>query len=470
MAETVKKASHFVIHFLIIDVIFFIAFTLCFLANVNIENRGERILAMFFCMSGIWGSKFFLLTNYEKNKGNITFITSMTELGIFLNLYIAGFGADRTIWEILDYLFGIGGFLAVTLCIIAIQHLVSQKAEKRMNILVMLLILFAVWLVYGFPTDNAGNLVFSAMQLVKSVFEVTFICAFVAFFDGHIASFNVENLNGKSKKYFWLFWGIIIVLAIASVIAKFLREISLRNAILEILKVFLLLLFAVFFHDKLNSSAEISDNQTIFRKTLWLVIGISLTAFVVIGALASEFGTALILCLFTFCFILFVLSSMNSRRKERKQLTLLMIILSLISIGLYLFSYSVYSGDSALTIFLKNSGIYDKLDRLFNLSGNSQLVGMNMAINESPRFFVAMPYHVDIDGRIQTRVEDFSFMNIVTVFGSFLGIVLLILMITVPAKMIEKIRMKHTADNLYSIRNLFCMRSKSRFTKRRLCY
>ena len=106
---------------------------------------------------------------------------------------------------------------------------------------------------------------------------------------------------------------------------------------------------------------------------------------------------------------------------------------------------------------LKNTGLYEKLDRVFNLSDNSQIREMNTAINESPSFFVALPYHVSLEGRPQTQVEDFSFMNIVTVFGTLLSSILVVIMMIVPSKMIEKIRMQYSENELYTVRNLFCI-------------
>ena len=456
-----KSKFRWILMHLGIDIFFFVMFVFCFLANVNIENRGWRVVVMFFCMLSVWFSKVFLLTTYQRSSNNTiitVFMTSMIELGIFLNLYIVGFDVNRTFLEILDYSLGITGIFPVTLCIIAVQYFVNSKNQKTLAgwILSVVSLVGAIVCVYGCPKiESNGDIV---KQLVKTLAEILFICAFVVFFDGHSRKFCVDNLSRNTKFYFRFLTVLIFLFAVGAFVMR--NQTSFRNAILEVLKVLVLLIFAVFYHQKMNAEPQENEPRKGVFKTLVQVLLVDGVIFLV-GFLAGEFGTALILSLFTFLFIYFLFSLMSEEEKKQNQLgsviALVVVIFILCMVGLYFLCYSIYLKDSVLTIALKNFGLYDKLDRIFNLSDNPQIGEMNTALNESPRLFVALPYNVSLAGRVQTRVEDFSFMNIVTVFGTLMGSVLMLLMVTVPVKMVERIKTKYTGKSIYSVRNLFCI-------------
>ena len=257
----------------------------------------------------------------------------------------------------------------------------------------------SVFWLYGCPAVESMEEVLK--QSSKAIIEVAFICAFVAFFDGNIRFFSVDNLGKKVKFYLRVFLGCMICLVIVAFLVRKLT--SFRNAILEVLKVFVLLTFSLFYYQKMNLKEESQPQKDNAIKTLIRVLFVDVVIFLA-GFLAGEFGTALILSLFVFLLILFVFSSMSEERSGKKNLGKVLAwsiaIFILIFLLLYFLCYSIYLKDSTLTIGLKNLGLYDKLDRIFNLSGNVQIEEMNTAINESPRLFVALPYNVSLAGMI----------------------------------------------------------------------
>ena len=298
-----------------IDIIFTVIFTLCLWANVNIENRGWRIVVLLFCMGVICISKFFLLKNYQNHKDNtmiIVFMTTFIELGVFLNVDILGFETDRTFWDVADYVAGITGILPVTLCIVGTQYFLTPSRNQKSTIVAVLFILASMVWVFGVPTKTDEI----STRLLKAVTEIAFISAFTIFFDGKSKNngtaprFFVDSLNFRNIGA--IIVGIFLCCG-GAYITK--NHTSFRNAILEVMKVLILLAFAIIFRQgTLDTIKEkISPKGKKMIRNLLITFGCFLVVLALVALIAmstSNLGTAFILILFigflayvTYCFL-----------------------------------------------------------------------------------------------------------------------------------------------------------------------
>ena len=74
----------------------------------------------------------------------------------------------------------------------------------------------------------------------------------------------------------------------------------------------------------------------------------------------------------------------------------------------------------------------DFLDRLFNLQSYRQIRDVNQAILESSAGMSTSPYAVDMVGTLYTRIEDFSYLNLISVFGRWTAVALILLYLLIP--------------------------------------
>ena len=74
----------------------------------------------------------------------------------------------------------------------------------------------------------------------------------------------------------------------------------------------------------------------------------------------------------------------------------------------------------------------DFLDRLFNLQSYRQIRDVNQVILESSAGMSTTPYAVDMVGTLYTRIEDFSYLNLISVFGRWAAAALISIYLLVP--------------------------------------
>ena len=81
---------------------------------------------------------------------------------------------------------------------------------------------------------------------------------------------------------------------------------------------------------------------------------------------------------------------------------------------------------------VSDSFLGEKLNRLFALDRFTQINDMNDIIDESNVLFQLIPYKVNLVGQLNTRVEDFSYLNIISVFGVLFAGAFMIYLLLIP--------------------------------------
>lgn len=113
-------------------------------------------------------------------------------------------------------------------------------------------------------------------------------------------------------------------------------------------------------------------------------------------------------------------------------LTLILMLFLLYSTGAGLVMTGITAVIYGILWILNQFISEDFLNRLFNLQSYRQIREANQAILESSAGMSTTPYAVDMVGSVYTRIEDFSYLNLISVFGRWTAVALILLYLLIP--------------------------------------
>lgn len=358
------------------------------------DNRNQKIILFLLYLVVCVLLKLLLHTKLLRGKRTgrlsssyISFFLAMIELGWFFDLYIVGYSEKRTVTEVLGYVFY---WYLPLLFILAVAVLASgvlkhsripflnrirmKKQRKRRRA--------------GMAAEEPS----AAKEKLSAIRETLsgILCrmpVLLVLLCGYLAA------------------GCVLFLRFRNVSASNLSALNARNRLCEGIKIVmfvLLFLYAAARKKHHPDDRGISDNT-------WGVLSF-LTCILTAGMylLASESGSAIIMVLFAVLTVIYFFS-------ERWGFVLVeMGILSYVTGWIADRSFRRTGYPALITEVIGQ----DRWNRLYHLEAFPQVLEMRTVLRRSELLRGLVPYTVEMTGKSFTRVEDFSYLNLVSVFGS----------------------------------------------------
>ncbi|GEM_PF-2684456 len=342
-------------------------------------------------------------TTYTRQCSVITYLMLMLYTGCFMNLYIVGFRTEQPA-AILEYILGLMKPAALLGSAFLMLYQALKEFYQRKNYILTALGVFLLNFitVSGLNPERFLTAVPEAAGIVFLLWIMTLILPFhnpdadlLRYWCGRLAHGKVLIMTGY----------LLLNLPVFLFLRGFLNaHLSLRVAVVELDKLlfFLNFYFLMLWNDKKRKTH--SEVYVSYPELAGLVFCLMTGLF-----LLGEHGTMIVMLL-TLILMLFLLYSTRAGG----------IMLALTAAGWGL-------------LWILNRFISaDFLDRLFHLEKYRQIRDMNRTILESSRGMNAAPYAVDMVGTIYTRIEDFSYLNLISVFGRWAASALILLYLLVP--------------------------------------
>ncbi len=417
-----------------------------FLTDSNIANPISRalcflvILILFaFCKSLLTVNVLRTEILFSGNNRFLNYIFILIEFGILLNLYIVGFTADSM--HILNYFFGLIKPLAIFISIALIFQVLAghdqyHKGKAALSIAVSFLLIWG----FSIPEEiNAGTLLRTAavpvLESALIVLSLVILYGLLSEYHGSLPVKLIRHIYQKLCRHrnasllIWLVYTLVcMVISGMAVLHIFDGNgmLTARVAAVELLKLYLLASLAMMQcvnHKKLEKPRKekyLVSLRNFLEKYecraslhFWWTSAFFAVTMIPLF-LCGEFGTCLILAVL---FVLMTFSCFNAAFGLTEIVC---------GTGIYLLIRKGY----LMGIF--GQAAEEKLNRLFNLDAFTQINDMNQIIDESNVIFQVIPYHVRLTGQLTTRIEDFSYLNIISVFGTLFAAVFLIWLLIVP--------------------------------------
>ena len=357
------------------------------------DNRGQKIAIFLLYLLCCVLVKLLLYFRVLREKGTgqlswayTSFFLAMIELGCFFDLYIVGYSEHRSLPEIIEYVLywyiPLGFVLAVCgilslrskgLRIPFLKHLQMKQQRKKRRA--------------GLHAEEPSPLRLKLMQRLDRL---------------HVLLCRKPVLVLLMIGY--LVIGSALFFALRGVSSSDLAALNFRSRLCEGSKLIMFALLYLFAAARASRRAD----QTGISERAWAVMSF-LTCILTAGMylLAGEFGSAIIIVLFAVLMVIYFFS-------ERWGFVLAeMGVLSYIT-GYLADRTFRQTGYPALIV----NGIgMDRWNRLYHLDAFPQVLEMRTVIRKSELLRGLVPYTVSMTGKSYTRVEDFSYLNLVTVFG-----------------------------------------------------
>lgn len=367
----------------------------------------------------------------EKNAGRlswdyISFFLAMIELGWFFDLYIVGWSGNRSVKEIVSYVLDwyqpllvivLAGLIAAV--IIGRIHVPflrklrhrrrrrSRRASKQQEPAQSRLQIIRARV----KTELRSPTVLVTLLILYTVAGMLLFFRF-----RHISVYDLAGLN-------------------------------LRNKFCEGIKLGLFTLLFLF-QSARKTAPDQTDGLSDAAAGIMSFAACILTAGMYL--LASESGSAIILVLFAIFMVLYFFSRGWG------------IALAEMSVLAYLTGWVMERSfrKNGYPAFLTETIGLERWNRLYHLEKFPQVLELRSVMKQSPLLRGLVPYNVSMTGKAYTRIEDFSYMNLVSVFGKVAAVAVigyyLILLLRVFFRLDDNVlRRRRTLTGLN--RNLFIL-------------
>ena len=317
----------------------------------------------------------------------ISFFLAMIELGWFFDLYIVGYSEKRTAAEILGYVL----YWYLPLLFILAAAVIGSGILRKSRIP----FLNRIKMKKQRKLRRAGQSLdepSAAREQLSSAAETArgILCrmpVLLLLLCGYLAA------------------GGILFLRFRNVSATNLAALNARNRLCEGIKIVMFLLLYLYAAARRKHHPDgkgISDRA-------WAVLSF-LTCVLTAGLylLASESGSAIILVLFAVLTVIYFFS-------ERWGL-----VLAEMGVLSYLTGWAsdrIFRRNGYPALITNVIG-QDRWNRLYHLEAFPQVLEMRTVLRRSELLRGLVPYTVEMTGKAYTRVEDFSYLNLVSIFGS----------------------------------------------------
>jgi len=342
-------------------------------------------------------------TTYTRQCSFITYLVLMLNIGCFMNLYIVGFRTGN-FYAVLEYLLGLLKPASLTVSIFLMLYYALKEFYQRKK---YIFIAFCV-MILNFITISGCNperfpvAGLEASGIALMLWIMTLILPIhnpdadiIRYWCGRLAHGRILLLGSY----------ILLNLPVFFIMRGWLNHnLSMRVAIVESDK---LLFFFDFYCLMLWNEKERKKQSEPYVKywELGILFGSLMAGLLILG----EHGTMIVMLL-TLILILFLLY-----RKEAGSIALSVTVI----------------GYCSLWVLNKFVSL-EILNRLFNLQSYRQIRDMNQVLLESSAGMSTTPYAVDMVGSLYTRIEDFSYLNLISVFGRLGAAALILLYLLVP--------------------------------------
>lgn len=329
----------------------------------------------------------------------VSFFMAMIELGWFFDLYIVGFSEKRTVPEIIGYVWD----WCVPMLVILAVGMGANVWMRRRDIL------------RGIPERLYEKAAAALKQL-----------------QGSIAALFQKSLPDKQRNAV-LTAAVVVCSAVGFLVFSRYQGMqdssALRSRIIlvEAAKLGLfVLLFLLCDIQALQKAKEAMTGESVHQKqkgfrsllylpfSAWLIVAACLAAAFMCLA-AGEFGTAIILYVFT---VLLTGYFYNARLGG---------LAAAATAAVYLAGYAAnryFRGTYLLQLLIGMLG-EERWNRLYGLVNFTQVREARAVLHNSYLIPRPIPYNVEMTGRIYTRVEDFSYLNLVSVFGKCVALLVI---------------------------------------------
>lgn len=342
-------------------------------------------------------------TAYTRQCSFITCLILMMNIGCFMNLYIVGFKTEQ-FSAVLEYVLSLMKPPVLLGSIFLMLYYALKEFYQRQKYLLISLgvVLMNFITVSGlnpsrFPTailESAGIAVLlGIMTLILPIHNKD--ADIVRYWCGRLA-------HGREILFFCYAVGNLPVFFLLRGWLE--KNLSVRVAVVELDK--LLFFFGCYCLMLWNDKTRKTQSELYVKYSELAVLFISLmTGLFLLG----EHGTMIVMLL-TLILMLFLLYSTGA---------------GLVMTGITAVIYGI--------LWILNQFISeDFLNRLFNLQSYRQIREANQAILESSAGMSTTPYAVDMVGSVYTRIEDFSYLNLISVFGRWTAVALILLYLLIP--------------------------------------
>ncbi|MBR1555634.1 MAG: hypothetical protein IJ644_09640 [Oscillospiraceae bacterium] len=342
-------------------------------------------------------------TTYTRQCNFITCLILMMNIGCFMNLYIVGFRTGN-FSAILEYILSLLKPPVLLGSIFLMLYYALKEFYQRQNYLLISLgvILMNFITVSGLNPSRFPTAILESAGIALMLGIMTVILPFhnkdadtVRYWCGRLA-------HGRAM----LFFGYTLLNLPVFFLLRgwFSAHLSMRVAVVELDK--LLFFFGFYCLMLWNDKTRKKHTELYVNYSELAVLFLSLmTGLFLLG----EHGTMIVMLLMLIL-MLFLLYSTGA---------------GLVMLGI---SGGIYGMLWVLNQFISK----DFLDRLFNLQSYRQIRDVNQAILESSAGMSTSPYAVDMVGTLYTRIEDFSYLNLISVFGRWTAVALILLYLLIP--------------------------------------
>ena len=342
-------------------------------------------------------------TTYTRQCSFITCLILMMNIGCFMNLYIVGFQTEKS-GAIAEYILSLMKPAVLLGSIFLMLYYALKEFYRRSKyLLISLGVMLANFItISGLNPERFLTAALESVGIIGLLAIVTLILPFhnkdaetVRYWCGRLA---------HGRIILFLFYIVLNIVFFGLFRGWLNAHLSIRVAFVEIDK---LLFFLGFYCLMLWNDKKRKNHSQLYVKYWELaILFISLmTGLFLLG----EHGTMIVMLL-TLILMLFLLYSTKAGS---------------IMLGV---TVAAYGGLWILNQFISE----DFLDRLFNLQSYRQIRDVNQVILESSAGMSTTPYAVDMVGTLYTRIEDFSYLNLISVFGRWAAAALISIYLAVP--------------------------------------
>ncbi|MBE6876070.1 MAG: hypothetical protein E7496_04980 [Ruminococcus sp.] len=342
-------------------------------------------------------------TTYTRQCSFITCLILMMNIGCFMNLYIVGFRTGN-FSAILEYLLSLmKPPVLLGSIFLMLYHALKEFYQRKNYLLISLgVVLMNFITVSGLNPSRFLTAILESAGITVLLAVMTVILPFHNK-DADMFRYWCGRL-AHGREILFLGYAVMNLPVFFLMRGWFASHLSMRVAVVELDK---LLFFLGFYCLMLwNDKTRKKHTELYVKYPELAVLFISLMAGLF---LLGEHGTMIVMLL-TLILMLFLLYSTRA---------------GLVMLGL---TGGIYGILWILNQFISK----DFLDRLFNLQSYRQIRDVNQAILESSAGMSTTPYAVDMVGTLYTRIEDFSYLNLISVFGRWTAVALILLYLLIP--------------------------------------
>ncbi|MCQ2416581.1 MAG: hypothetical protein MJ071_02075 [Oscillospiraceae bacterium] len=427
-------------HFLS-EIFFAVVSCFWFMSNIPVADAYDTrlqkcilfLVYLTVCVLLKWYLSGFVLTEYgigHLSGSYISFFLSMIELGCFFDFYIVGYSEQRSIAEIALY----AGYWYIPIGMILAAALAAQRIRK-----------------------NSGHGLFRRKKKSRGKRPAAKRAA--------ASEQAKQDVPGKawhflcSQRALWLILfayailGALCFLMFRNTSSSDLQKLNARNKVGEAIKLILFFLLALF------ASARKKHHEGGHGITdmtwKWLsFLACAVTAGVYL--LSGEFGSAIIMAVFACLLLIYFFS-------ERWGMVAVVAVISLYLTG---FAADRIFRSDGYPLWIVNGIGMERWNRLYHLEAFPQVLEMRTVLRKSEWLRGLIPYNVSMTGKIYTRIEDFSYLNLVSVFGSLVAFVVMgyyvLLLMRVFYRLNDTLRKNHgemncVQQNLFLLAQFMCL-------------